>query len=81
MRHVEVPPLVEPVPIQDTFATGRSVQWAPEFVRIVYWAEQPLMLGGNEPLDAVERQVVGKIIMPRTIFMANRMRLRLANAP
>jgi hypothetical protein len=74
-------PLIEPVPIQDVFATGRSVQWAQDFVRIIYWSEQPLCIGGPEPLAPIERQVCGKIIMPRTIFMANRMRLRLANAP
>ena len=74
-------PLTEPVPIADTFATGRTIQWATDFVRIVYWSEQPLCFGGPEPLAPVERTVVGKIIMPRTIFMANRMRLRLANAP
>lgn len=61
------PPITEPFPHQDTFATGVEIAYHREFVRLTYWAEHPLGFGENS-LIAVERQVVAKIVMPSADF-------------
>lgn len=58
-----LPPITEPVIVQDTFATGCEVDYYREFVRLTYWAEHPLGFGENA-LRALERQVVCKIVLP-----------------
>lgn len=59
--------LSEPVPISDTFATGVDRYFYDEFVRVVYWAEHPVFVGG---VAIMERIVVSKVVMPRTVFEA-----------
>ena len=56
--------LSEPVPLLDIFATGRDVFMFGDFVRIVFWSEQP-MLGS----DVVERVAVAKIVVPRATWL------------
>jgi hypothetical protein len=74
-----VPVLTEPVPVSDVFATGRTIQIYKDYVRIVYFAEHPLMLGG-EGLAPTEFVVVNKVILPRAAYMRSRIGiLRAAN--
>lgn len=63
VRHVAVPPITEPVPIQEVFVTGVDWQICQDFVRIIYWTEQMTPFGA-------ERQIVAKIIMPLRVWLA-----------
>jgi hypothetical protein len=72
MMRWEAPPLTEPIPVQDIFATGRTVQVSKEFVRIIYYAEHPLLIGGPE-LPPTEWVVVNKVILPRTAYLQSRL--------
>lgn len=71
-------PLIEPTPIPDTFAMGRDLQMLQGFVRVIYWAEQPMSFGDGS-LPAIERHIVSKIILPTPVWQALRMGARRAN--
>lgn len=58
------PGVSEPIPMPDIFATGATVQYHPEFIRCVYWVEQPLTFGAGG-LSPLERIVVAKLVVPR----------------
>lgn len=75
-----VPPLVEPIYLKDIFATGRDIEFNPDFVRIVYWTEHPASFG-DHGLPPTERHAVCKIIMPRRTFAMMRARAVVANMP
>jgi hypothetical protein len=68
-----VVPLTEPVPIPDTFATGRQFTVFPDFVRVTFWSEHPLEVGGEPGICPLERQVVAKIILPVRVWRAYRL--------
>ena len=54
----------EPIPLPDIFATGATVNYHPEFIRCIYWVEQPLSFGAGG-LCPIERIAVAKLVMPR----------------
>jgi hypothetical protein len=61
-------PLSEPIPITDIFATGVDIDEQPEYTRLIYWAEHPMLYGAEGGLRPIERLVVAKIIMPRATW-------------
>lgn len=72
MTVIELPkrnsvPLSEPVQITDTFATGVDIDEQPEFTRLIYWSEQPMLYGGTET-PTIERVVVAKIVFTRATW-------------
>jgi hypothetical protein len=67
-----LPPLTEPVPAPEFFASGRTFDVREHFVRVYFWTEQPLEIGGDRRLCPIERPIAVKVIMPTPVWMSYR---------
>jgi hypothetical protein len=60
------PPLIEPTPLTEIFTTGlASVDHRGEYVRLTFFSEYSI---AERDLDACERVVVARVVMPRGAF-------------
>lgn len=77
MRPDRLPPITEPVPMQEIFAEGREVWECREFVRLWFWAYNRQPLGNGDP--TLERPIVAKLILPRSVWVPLKLQGRAAN--
>lgn len=69
----ELPPLTEPAIVPDVFAVGVEPHVFTDFVRLIFWTENPFMM--TMPTDAhplegspMERSIVAKLVIPTPRF-------------